>query len=869
MPLEIWTEQSNYSFGTIAERTPLDFSLPVSYENNFEDSTSVSFTVISGQLPPGLRLDSDRIKGTPFEVPRETEFKFCIRAQLGTAFADRTYKMTITGPDEPTWQTNEGLLPVGSNNSYFIIDNSFVDFQLEATDFDTTAGQSLTYFISSGDGSLPPGLILTRSGRITGFIQPLLVINVDDGDGSYGDSLFDSVAYDFGQRSTNGYDSYVYDSIFYDYSSPTSLPKKLNRNYEFIVSVTDGDTVSKRKFRIYVVGDDFLRSDNTIMQSGTGVFTADNTFARTPIWTTPSYLGLRRANNYQTYILETYDDIPGLPQAIYSLEAVNPEVTSNAIKVSGDENIEGASYLRIENASSRPEVGMRFRLSDTLASGTSQIYYITAVTTVNSSTYRLQFNPALIVPVPNGTQILIGTESALPPGMTFDPSTAEIFGNVPYQPAITIGYKFSVRATRYFTNNESAFSSRIFTVDILGEVDSTIKFLTDPNLGTINANIVSTLAIEASTTIPNAVVIYQLVSGQLPPGLTLSLDGQIIGKVNQFGSSSAAGIITFDGGSFTIDANTTTFDKEYVFTVRARDQFLFSQLDQTFTLDISTPNDKLYSNISVRPFLKQTERSIFADFINDTTIFNPNLIYRLGDNNFGLQKDLKMIIYGGIETVDAARYIEAMGRNHKKKRFRFGQIKSAEAKLTGTNTVVYEVVYVEMIDPLENENGSAALSVRMSPDPLPITIDERSVTWSRDLNVLNEDAPWGFRPNHIISTDDLSYFPGDSNQTVRFPSSVTNWQYRIKQIGETEREYLPLYMRSIQSGQKRELGFVKAVPICYCKPGQAATILLNIKNSGFDFKQINYEIDRYIIDSVTGYGSDKYLAFKNDRTVIT
>jgi hypothetical protein len=98
---------------------------------------------------------------------------------------------------------------------------------------------------------------------------------------------------------------------------------------------------------------------------------------------------------------------------------------------------------------------------------------------------------------------------------------------------------------------------------------------------------------------------------------------------------------------------------------------------------------------------------------------------------------------------------------------------------------------------------------------------------------------------------------------------VTNWQFRIKQLGETEREYLPLYMRSIQSNQKRELGFVKSVPICYCKPGQSAAILLNIKNSGFDFKQINYEIDRYIIDSVTGFGSDKYLAFNNNRTVIT
>jgi len=869
MPLEIWTEESNYSFGTIAERTPLDFQLPITYEDGFDDSTTLSFTVISGTLPPGLRIESDRIKGTPFEVARETEFKFCIRAKLGNLFADRTYKMTITGQDAPTWQTNQGLLPVGQNNAFFIIDNSFVDFQLEATDFDTTAGQRLNYFISSGDGQLPPGLILTKTGRITGFIQPLLVIKTSDGTGTFDTGLYDQVAYDFGQRPTNGYDSYVYDAIFFDFSSPTTIPRKLNRNYEFIVSVTDGDSVAKRQFRIYVVGDDFLRVDNALLQSGSGVFTADNTFARTPIWTTPNYLGLRRANNYQTYILDTYDDIPGIPQAIYSLEAVNPEILSRAIKVTGDENINGSNFLRIKEATSVPTTGLRFRLSDTLSTATGQVYTITTVSNISSGVYRLGISPSLNITVPNNTQILIGTDSSLPPGMAFDASTGEVFGNVPYQPAVTISYKFTVKATRLFANNETADARRIFTVDILGEVDSTIKFNTDADLGTINANIISTLAVQATTTVPNAIVIYQLLSGSLPPGLTLTLDGQLIGKVNQFGSAGNPGIITFDNNSLIFDGGDTSFDTEYEFTIRARDQFLFSQLDKTFTLKIATPEDRLYSNISVRPFLSKAERSIFAGFINDTTIFTPNLIYRLGDPNFGIQKNLSMLIYGGIETKAAAAYIAAMGRNHKKKKFRFGEVKSAVAKTPGTNRIVYEVIYIEMIDTLENTNGSAALSVVMDSDNIPVTLDNRNVLWSRDSSVLNEDAPWQFRPLDQVSADDQSYFPGDIGQAVRFVNSVTNWQYRLKQTGITEREYLPLFMRSIQAGQKRELGFIKAVPLCYTLPGQSATILLNIKNNGFKFNQLNYDIDRYIIDSVVGSGSDKYLAFKNDRTVIT
>ena len=45
-------------------------------------------------------------------------------------------------------------------------------------------------------------------------------------------------------------------------------------------------------------------------------------------------------------------------------------------------------------------------------------------------------------------------------------------------------------------------------------------------------------------------------------------------------------------------------------------------------------------------------------------------------------------------------------------------------------------------------------------------------------------------------------------------------------------------------------------------------ILLNIKFSGFDFKALDYTVDRYIIDSVTGYNTDKYLVFRNDRITV-
>ena len=95
------------------------------------------------------------------------------------------------------------------------------------------------------------------------------------------------------------------------------------------------------------------------------------------------------------------------------------------------------------------------------------------------------------------------------------------------------------------------------------------------------------------------------------------------------------------------------------------------------------------------------------------------------------------------------------------------------------------------------------------------------------------------------------------------------WRKRIKELGLKERNYLPLWMRTIQDGEVQELDYVKAIPLCYCKPGMADDVLLNIKNRNFDFSQIDYVIDRYIIDSVTGYSADKYIVFRNDRTTIT
>ena len=858
------------------ERRQLELSLPVN------STPGVTYSVISGKLPPGLRLDNGSIVGSPFEVPRITDFTFCIRASKAGQISDRTFTITVEGEDVPEFITPEGLLSLGDPGELFVIDSTYVDYQIEALDADTATGQRLSYFIDRDGGALPPGLVLTDDGRIVGFVQPTLAITPADGDGTYDNSFYDGVAFDFAFVPTNGYDSYIYDTVFFDFALQSNRPKKLNRTYQFTVTVTDGDSFTKRTFKIFVVGDDFFRADNTTWLDGNSLFTADVTYLRPPIWLTGSYLGLYRANNYITLILDTYDT----ENVIYNLEQINADCRATARRRLEADNVIGSYTITTTLTTTAPTIGHFL-----IFNGSTIVNRVDNVNYLGNGEYRLTVFYPLDIDLEDGVQFLIGTLSAIPPGMQFDENNAEIHGLVPYQPAVTKNYKFTVTATRISDKGERASTPKIFTVDLLGEVDSVLTWNTPTDLGTINANFISTLSVSATSTVTGATLLYTKTSGRLPPGLSLDLDGEIVGKVNQYGLTVndilvAPGLTTFDfnTGRTTFDGSTTSVDRVYEFTVEARDQFGYSAISKTFFITIDTPNELIYSNIRVRPFLKTEQRELWREFIDNTSVFTPLSVYRPNDPNFGLQTELSMLVYAGIETREAATYVSAMGLNHKRKRFKFGTIQKATAFVPGTKTAVYEVVYISMLDPLEPNGKRLPTKVgQLTLQPDSITIDSSNSIWSRSIGDLSADAPSAERPEPIITVDSRGYEVSNPNVNEYFPNSISIWRERLKNWSDkdgngntisfaNERNYLPLWMRSIQPGTRKELDFQLAVPICYCKVGTADDIILNIKNyintTNFSFNQLDYTADRYIIDSVEGLTADKYLVFRNDRITI-
>jgi hypothetical protein len=1302
MSLPNWTKL-NGELANIEERVNITFPLPI------ESLDGVTVTVISGELPPGLRIEGSNFTGTPFEVGKTTEFEFVLRASNVDGIADRTYSITVSGADEPVWQTNEGPLPlkrsfrnqywvdtlntkwgifesvdstyieqtitlyenipsratgdngdwafvssleqfwykVGGrwyranitqlqgvfgnaytfqvsdsvpnpnidelwlntnsvnnglnialrrwnddtqvwqpikytvsktppispfdeqiwvhifdetfdwvlksydarnknwevikfvdfgptppdrlNTAFFVLDSAPVEFQLQAIDSDLRAGEKLNYYIADNDGELPPGLTLSSDGLISGFVDPVLGLDIDQDQG-YDIDPFDSGPSDLFVVDDNGFDSFFYDTTFYGFAERTRLPKKLNRNYTFTVTVEDDVSFSKRQFSIYVVGDDFLRADNTIMKAATGLFTADNTFLRNPIWLTSGNLGVKRANNFVTLYLDVYDPNALLGEISYNLQPFNDDGTESVLppgleldglsgEIAGiipyqpavskeykftvealrqfvdtddieeintsiiEDTLSGKSIVKIRKISQNLdenkisdlqkllgqeitidnlgyiideiddspedwdlislarelEPSYKFKRIRTAFENTIGQNYIYIIDDLDNraeswknkklnyssnESYLLTEDPTDIIPgsrtakvwhkmvrytvtaadsagelqfnfsaiglndpgdddIGNALQTWLTTQDVdttnlfklvslnekqivfdIPRNSTVenvilnqnlfntDDSVMEnieikrsnqffkVFIDTTLQRSynlsnstdelsgvqLTLGAAENtlIRKKLNVTQTEDVSTIKTFTVNVIGEVDSTINWITDSDLGTLPANRPSYLKLEATTTLVGANLRYDFIDGRLPNGLELKKDGEIVGKPNQFPDSTALGLTTIDSRTTTFDGSTTSFDRVYTFRVLARDRFGYSAEIKEFTLRITDTDDKVYSNVFIKPYLKQNQKVAFLDFINNYEIFPPEYIYRPYDENFGVQKDLRTLVYAGIEAKSIRNFASSITLNHKRKNFYFGDLKSAIAKVPGTNEVLYEVVYVEIKDPAQPNLGNTALYTQSKGanklsindvkleirddttaseegtelyevtmregDPvrfsalgnqftivgrdedyivaavgqIVLTLQSGETVAIRSSASSSSDSgdPYRFRPKKEVITVDNTGIQASQNQNVkRWISNIGNMRKRINDIGANDREFLPLWMRTSQEELGNELDYVTAMPLCFVKPGLSQTVIENIQNSRFDFTQLHYDIDRYIVDRTEESDQEQFIVF--------
>jgi len=459
----------------------------------------------------------------------------------------------------------------------------------------------------------------------------------------------------------------------------------------------------------------------------------------------------------------------------------------------------------------------------------------------------------------------------LPAGISINEKTGWLFGTLPSQTEDETVYNLNIKAFRESDPTlESETSTFIFKVK--RSRNETIIWNTPTMVGTIDNGSISELELSATNTLGKELsysLTYNPYK-KVPQGLKLLPSGRFIGRVtfryfsldgsigyinlnstenidvgmSVQGIGVASGcqvteiintntievrpaiyvqqgaILTFSNGttntvastttnaiSTTIDAGSTTFDQDCYFTAKAEaiDGSISSL--RNFKITIKPRNLSPYENLWLKALPNELQRIKYKDVINDEKLFPPSLIYRPDDPYFGVSKNFKILFLPGLSAAKISSYTTALERNHYTKTINFGEIKTARAVNT-SGRVIYEVVYVEAIDPQQYDTPGPSLQ--------------------KTLSVTN---------NFLYNNEEYN---------IIYPNSFSNMQYRIDEaIGYSNRGSLPVWMTSVQENGL-VLGLTRAVVIAYTKPGASKLIKYRLENTNkWPEGNFSFVADRY------------------------
>ena len=719
---------------------------------------TVYYQLIAGALPSGMQIDDTgiitgipnaraTIQGVPTDVSVDTFSKFAVRAftRVGPVvnrLADRTFILEVTDTNVPIFNTPPGQI------AQFFDATLVTDLQINYTGPDATV-------VRLASGSLPPGLSIDATGKISGLI---------------------------------------------------ALSSE-NTNYSFTLELSDGrvGSTALRAFSIYVWTRAYLSADNTFDTADNTFITADGTPIIIPVLLTPlGSIGSTRGDNFFAFQFNGVS-LSGAPFE-YLIDQALPGLTL-------DPN-SGWLYGNI------PPLGVNFqtysfnvRLNLILESAYSGV----AIDGVNG---QFTCNP---------TPLVVGQEVVI--SGTFSPASGTgTQGSITGYSNPTSYYIINTNASTTFTLSPSPGGLPIdttvgttagltftaitevlsppyaYSLTVTGPVSADITWLVPDNLGTIDNGATSTFYV-AAVSRSGATLQYQLLSGsdsRLPQGLQLLPTGEIAGRVS-------FNTFALDMGTTTFDKSTTTFDLVCSFTVNAYSTDGLVNSNNTFSITVNRAYNEPYDNLYILAMPPLDDRAVINGLLQNSDIFQQDLIYRPTDPNFGIAKNVKYYHAYGLQadTIDA--YISSLDINHYWKNLVLGSIEVAQA-IDSTGTVIYEVVYSRIIDDLVNAQGES-VSKEVT---LPYTV--------------------GTGPAAGITTV--------------YPNSLINMRDQvIDTVGQIS-NVLPLWMQCKQANGQT-LGFTPSWIIAYAKPGRGEQLAYYI---GQEFAErlntIDFEVDRYELDNL-------------------
>jgi hypothetical protein len=463
---------------------------------------------------------------------------------------------------------------------------------------------------------------------------------------------------------------------------------------------------------------------------------------------------------------------------------------------------------------------------------------------------------------------------AMPGTLTIDIDSGWITGYLPGQIPNVADYEFVVQV--YKRDYANYVTSKIFTITVLGDLYNEVNWLTPSYLGTIQNGSVSDLYVEALSTV-NKSIFYQLTPSvqsnyltytrgipgpyqNIPQGLTVKPSGLISGRVSFQLFSLDSGDTTFDQNVLTGYAD-TTFDQTFEFSVLAETFDQTASATRVFTIQVRERNTAPYENLYLKALLTPYQRIEFRNILQDQSVFPSELIYRSNDPWFGMAQNVKTLFLPGLNPNEAATYINAMQTNHFTKRLLFGDIKSAVAKQDG----VYDVIETNTENIVGTYNIYTNVFVPTNFDlefvvqsgiPSGCIVGDQHIKYEvvyveikdENSNSLGQGPADSINLSSVIQN---YYFDSQGNSYyIANPNAFSNMDSAVlTNIGYANKGALPDWMTSIQPNGV-QLGFVRAVVLAYVQPGSSDIIKWRLQQRGYNFNELNFTVDRYLLDNV-------------------
>lgn len=722
MPQPTWVTPAG-NFGTYTEGVPITqtfVATPSTMGNTLEYTILNGITDIYPPATVSWNLDSSTgiFTGTPSQVETSTTFNFTIRVKeynglVYVGSTDRTFSFMVEGVTPPSFITPAGALYSGPS---YLPDSTWSPYQIlvDNPDPETTA------IIRQIGGSLPPGLEI-RDGLIRGYADPS------------------------------------------------------NSNYTFTLEVESESGIANRTFSIQVVQQTTLTRAPAILNTQPPSYDIQFTDPNKPYYiSTTGEMGIFSQQNY--FIFRVLGESFNSGSISYSRTGTLPPGLTDNIDYRTD-NVE----VTVINGGTGYSPGDQISILGSSLGGVNGINDMLLTVTIAPAGIITKATVVSGLNVDSSiqyTDVPVQTITGIGSGAIFTINKINagwILGTITDDPTLTVEtYNFSYTALNNdngLASTPTNFSMIVVSQDNNVPFDIDVVWNTVSNLGQIVNGAISSVEVEAYN-IGGLPLEYTLVSGSLPPDLTLNTDGTISGIVaweTQGTVTPKDDIISY---TFTVQAQNPTYP-EITST-------------KTFTLNVYQAFDEPFDNLYIRSYFDLADRAILNSLLQDEFLIPQSFLYRPLDTNFGKAKDVVYQHMYGVPASVTQTYISAVEKNHYRRSLTLGPIRTAIAKdLNGV--VQYEVVYSEIVDNLVNSDG--------------VSINKR-ITWPVPIN--------------------------GSKRTL-YPNSLPNMREQIKdQIGyNASSKLLPLWM-SCQQENGSTIGYIPVWVICYTKPGYSQIIKNNI-----------------------------------------